>query len=79
LVRSFWLRSLKIVDLMMTMAMCASATCLSWEGAGVLTPGPCPPCRADFRDVLPTVAWWAAFSLSLYLSEECVSPSSAHA
>ena len=70
LVKLFWWKSLKMVDLVMTVAMCASATCLSWVGAGMLMPGPCPPCRADLRDVLPTVAWWAAFSLSLYLSED---------
>jgi hypothetical protein len=44
-----------------------SVEVLSWLGAGKLTPR---PGRRNPRDVIPTAAWWATFSLSLLLSEE---------
>jgi len=61
LLRWFWMKSLRPVSLITTALLCATATVLAWPGAGRLM-----PLTRDIGDLLPTVAWWAAFSLSLY-------------
>jgi hypothetical protein len=76
LIRVFWLKSLTLADLWMTGTMCAAATVLSWASLGMLTP---TSGRWDVRDVIPTAAWWAAFSFSLFLSEEPVPRTNASA
>ena len=68
-IRCFWLKSLRFLDLIMTAAICAAAAVLSWLGAGMITP---TTGRWNPGDVIPTAAWWVAFSLSLLLSEERV-------
>jgi hypothetical protein len=72
LVRSFWLRSLRFVDLIKTVALCVPATVLSWVGAGMVTSqGAAQPTSVawDIGGLMPTAAWWVAFSFSLYWSE----------
>ena len=76
LVRWFWLKSLRRGDLIRTVALCMAATMLSW-GAGTLisllpwawSEGMLRPMVNDIIGLLPTAAWWAAFSGSLYWSE----------
>ena len=72
LVRRFWIRSLRRVDLLKTLVLCVAATLL------VTIPAEAIYARVDLRrpelwndgsEVLLTVAWWCAFSLSLYWSE----------
>ncbi len=63
LVRFFWLKSLRLIDLLRTMALCVAATLLSVVALGLLK------LNGEFIVVGLTVAWWFAFSLSLYWSE----------
>jgi drug/metabolite transporter (DMT)-like permease len=64
LVRRFWLKFLTPVDWITTVVLCAAATVLSFFEAGVLSPK-----ARNIADLLPTLGWWIAFSLSLYWSE----------
>jgi len=69
LLRLFWLKSLRSVTLITTIAMCCPATLLGWFVAAQLaSAGPGSRVR-DVTDLAPTFAWWAAFSLSLYYSD----------
>jgi hypothetical protein len=74
LVRWFWLKSLQFSDFVVTVALCMAATLLGW-GAMMLTSllpwGQRMPTTMakDIEGLIPTVAWWAAFSGSLYWSE----------
>jgi hypothetical protein len=76
LVRQFWLRSLGFWDLATTIVLCGVATLLSFPAAGMLESQPAfrenrflsIPWR--IADSMPTLAWWVAFSVSLYLSEK---------
>lgn len=65
LVRLFWLKSLRSADLIATVALCMITTAVSWMGAGILK----SLGSVDVSDLLPTLAWWVAFSISLYWSE----------
>jgi hypothetical protein len=62
LVRLFCLKSLRIADWLRTMALCVVATLLCFIAPNVLI-------RSLDANTLLTVAWWFAFSLSLYWSE----------
>jgi len=64
LVRLFWLRSLGRADCLRTVALCVAATLLSFPVAMLDQSG-----KDHYATVLFTVAWWLAFSLSLYWSE----------
>ena len=65
LVRLFWLKSLRGADCVRTVVLCVAATLLSYAVMEAL------PQSVDrhIRFLLPTVAWWCAFSISLYWSE----------
>ena len=69
LIRGFWLRSLKIGDLIPTLALCVLATVLSWVGAAYALPqsSSSPYVLSIFFLIMP--AWWTAFSASLYITE----------
>jgi hypothetical protein len=69
LVRLFWLKSLRRADCLRTVALCVTATVLSYAVAEVLPQGLDPTHSADITDLILTVAWWFAFSISLYWSE----------
>ena len=64
LVRMFWLKSLGGQDCLRTMALCVAATLVSLVLALRDQSG-----KDYYGTVLFTVAWWFAFSLSLYWSE----------
>jgi len=63
LVRVFWLKSLRRVDLLKTVALCVAATFLALCTCAVLRTGD------EVAETMLTAAWWFAFSLSLYWSE----------
>jgi hypothetical protein len=71
LVRLFWLKSLRRADWLRTVALCVTATLLAalalsmFDGyvRGVAK------LNADIISPILTVAWWFAFSVSLYWSE----------
>lgn len=74
LVRQFWIRSLRRADLVRTVTLCVGETLLVTISANAISS------RVDFKlkrpevwaggsELLLTVAWWFAFSLSLYWSE----------
>ncbi len=64
LLRSFWLKSRKLVGLIPTVALCSLATLVSWpSGAKTTSLG------RDIADLIPTFGWWVAFSLSLYFGD----------
>jgi len=71
LVRQFWLKSLRRTDWLRTVALCVAATLLSalvlemFDGydRGVAK------LNDDIISPILTVAWWFAFSISLYWSE----------
>jgi hypothetical protein len=63
LVRQFWLKSLRRADWLRTVALCLVATSLSAVALDVLHPS------IDILSPIITIAWWFAFSISLYWSE----------
>jgi len=64
LVRTFWLKSLGRMDCLRTVALCVAATLVS------LVLGMLDQSGKDYYGTLLfTIAWWFAFSLSLYWSE----------
>jgi hypothetical protein len=63
LVRQFWLKSLRLADRLRTVALCVVATSLSAVALDVLNPS------IDILSPIITIAWWFAFSISLYWSE----------
>lgn len=72
LVRLFWLKSLRRTDLLRTVALCVAATLLAWVFAEALDAKKARIYglhEGEVFDLLLTVAWWFAFSISLYLSE----------
>jgi hypothetical protein len=83
LVRWFWIRSLRPMDLLKTVTLCVSATLLV-EIYGYAAPSGLTLTRPKFWghlfdlaplfDLLPTIAWWFAFSISLYWSETNITP-----
>jgi hypothetical protein len=72
LVRWFWVKSLRRVDLLRTVTLCVAATLLV-TGISEVVPSSVTLMRPELWggvfDVLQTVAWWFAFSISLYWSE----------
>lgn len=76
LVRWFWLKSLSSTGLIKTVPLCTAATLISW-GVGMLIAllpwawhdGTMKTTPGIIISDLPTAAWWAAFSGSLYWSE----------
>jgi hypothetical protein len=83
LVRLFWIRSLRRMDLLKTVTLCVCATLLV-EIYGYAAPSGLTLTRPkfwghvfdweSFFDPLPTIAWWFAFSISLYWSETKITP-----
>jgi hypothetical protein len=67
LIRFFWIPGLLLRSVAHTVLICVAATLISLLLAVLLTGFG----RSDslVADVLPTVAWWLAFSLSLWLAE----------
>jgi hypothetical protein len=71
IMRRFWLKSLRRVDWLRTVSICITATVLAglavnrFDGYvnGV------PKLSADTTTLILTMAWWFAFSISLYWSE----------
>jgi hypothetical protein len=63
LVRLFWLKSLRWTDWLRTAALCVAATLLSAIAVDALNP------RIDICSPIITIAWWFAFSISLYWGE----------
>jgi hypothetical protein len=77
LVRWFLLKALRFNGLIVTVGVCVGATVLSWGGAMWIASLPSAWHGGLMRttpeiltSVLPTVAWWAGFSGSLYWNEE---------
>jgi len=72
LVRWFWMKSLRRVDLLRTVMLCVAATSLVGI-AGEMAPDSAtlnrPELWSDTYELLLTVGWWFAFSISLYWSE----------
>lgn len=65
-VRFFWLKSLGVGDLAITMILCAATTSLAHMVLSALA----ITYRADeLQIVIPTAVWWATFSLALFLGE----------
>lgn len=64
LVRVFWLGHLSYLGLMTTVVFCCVATAGSGFVGQLL-----PEFLADLVDLVPTLTWWVAFSLSLYCGE----------
>lgn len=65
LVRLFWLKSLRRMDCLRSVSLCVVATLLACAAAEAL-PKNVPD---DVTSFILTVAWWFAFSISLYWSE----------
>jgi hypothetical protein len=65
LVRLFWLKWLRPLDCFRTISVCVGATLLSFA-VGLLNQG---GGGRNLASLLFTMAWWFAFSLSLYWSE----------
>jgi hypothetical protein len=63
LVRLFWLKSLRRADWLRTVALCVAATLLSLIALDVQKPS------VEIFSPIITIAWWFAFSISLYWSE----------
>ena len=63
LVRQFWLKSLRRADWLRTVALCVAATSFSAVALDVLNPS------VKSASPIITIAWWFAFSISLYWSE----------
>jgi hypothetical protein len=70
LVRLFWLKSLRRTDWYRTVSLCVTATFLAGLSLGVFD-GYLRGAGLDADIAFPilTVAWWFAFSISLYWSE----------
>jgi len=64
LVREFWLKSLGRTDCLRTVVLCVAATLVS-----LVLALPDQSGKDYYATVLFTVAWWFAFSLSIYWSE----------
>jgi hypothetical protein len=64
LVRLFWLKSRTFVNLITTIALCSATTVVSFLDGGSLTVR-----SRDIGDLVPTLAWWVAFSFSLYCGD----------
>lgn len=64
LVRLFWLKSFRSTDCLRTISLCVAATLASFGLALLDQSG-----KDHYATLLLTVAWWFAFSLSLYWSE----------
>jgi hypothetical protein len=77
LVRRFWIRSLRRMDLLKTVTLCVSATLLV-EVYGYAVPSgfslTWPELGDHLFDLFTTITWWFAFSISLYWSETKVAP-----
>jgi|GEM_PF-3175360 hypothetical protein len=69
LLRFFWLRSLRFANLATTIAMCCSATLLGWFGAAWLASGQPLSTPGRSQILRRFLAWWVAFSLSLYCGD----------
>jgi hypothetical protein len=63
LVRQFWLKSLRRADWLRTVALCVVGTLLSAVAVDALNPS------TEIFSPIITIAWWFAFSISLYWSE----------
>jgi hypothetical protein len=71
LVRLFWLKSLRRADWLRTVALCVTATLLASIALNMFdryVRGVAKP-QADIISPIRTVAWWFAFSISIYWSE----------
>jgi hypothetical protein len=71
LVRLFWLKSLRRADWLRTVALCVAATLLAALALGMFDGYVHGVAKLDADIISPilTVAWWFAFSISLYWSE----------
>jgi hypothetical protein len=71
LVRLFWLKSLRRADWLRTVALCVAATLLAALALGMFDGYVHGVAKLDADVISPilTVAWWFAFSISLYWSE----------
>lgn len=67
----FWLKSLRRVDWLRTVSLCVTATLLAALALGMFDGYVRDVARlnADIISPILTVAWWFAFSISLYWSE----------
>jgi hypothetical protein len=65
LVRLFWLKSLRRVECLRTMALCVAATLLALAAIEVLAKN----VSVRVTSLILTAAWWFAFSISLYWGE----------
>ena len=66
LVRLFWLKSLRYVEGLRSVALCVAATLLACAATVVLPKRNVPD---DATSLILTAAWWFAFSISLFWSE----------
>jgi hypothetical protein len=71
LVRLFWLKSLRRADWLRTVSLCVTATLLAGLGFDMFDGyvRGVAKLNADIISPILTVAWWFAFSISLYWSE----------
>jgi len=71
LVRLFWLKSLRRADWLRTVSLCVTATLLALLALDMFDGyvGGMAKLNADIISPILTVAWWFAFSISLYWSE----------
>lgn len=67
-IRWFWMKSLRHQDLFRTVVLCVAATVLASTLALPLIPSEFRD-NVDIIDLVVTVSWWFAFSISLYWSE----------
>jgi hypothetical protein len=83
LVRWFWIRSLRRIDLLKTVTLCVFATLLlviyqyaAPSGLDLTRPKLWGHLFdwGQLFDPLPTITWWFAFSISLYWSETNITP-----
>lgn len=77
-VRQCWLRSLRFRDFIRTITLCPAATLAAWCVMGLVawvatmfTPSGLAPDSpiSDVNGLMPTIAWWLAFSGSIFWSE----------
>jgi hypothetical protein len=71
LVRRFWLKSLRWTDWLRTVALCTTASLLAELALGMFDGyvRGVSKLNADIISPTLTIAWWLAFSISLYWSE----------
>ena len=71
LMRLFWLKSLRRTDWLRTVSLCVTATLLAELALGMFDGyvRGVAKLNADIISPILTVAWWFAFSISLYWSE----------